>query len=98
VVGIESFIVAQNAPGDARELVGQGDGEFVPVQSLIHDRMPVILPSEDWPLWLSEEEADVERLKATLAPYPGKDMTMWPVSQRVGNVRNNDPSLIEAVV
>jgi len=24
-------------------------------------------------------------------------MAMWPVSQRVGNVRNNDPSLIEPV-
>jgi hypothetical protein len=22
-------------------------------------------------------------------------MTMWPVSARIGNVRNNDPSLIE---
>ena len=33
-VGIEGFVVAQDAPGDAGELVGQGDGELVPVQSL----------------------------------------------------------------
>jgi hypothetical protein len=26
------------------------------------------------------------------------DMTCWPVSTRVGNVKNNDPSLIEPVV
>jgi putative SOS response-associated peptidase YedK len=33
--------------------------------------------------------------KAVLAPYPPKAMTMWPVSARVGNVKNNDPELIE---
>ena len=31
-------------------------------------------------------------LKALLAPYPADDMICWPVSARVGNVRNNDPS------
>jgi hypothetical protein len=25
-------------------------------------------------------------------------MTCWPVSPRVGNVKNNDPSLIEPVI
>ena len=33
-MGIEGFVVAQHAPGDARELVGQRDGKLVPVQSL----------------------------------------------------------------
>jgi putative SOS response-associated peptidase YedK len=32
-----------------------------------------------------------------LVPYPAGEMTMWPVSQRVGNVKNNDPSLAEPV-
>ena len=32
-----------------------------------------------------------------LAPYPSAEMTCWPVSARVGNVKNNDPSLIEPV-
>jgi hypothetical protein len=27
-----------------------------------------------------------------------EDMICWPVSARVGNVRNNDPSLIEPIV
>ena len=35
------------------------------------------------------------RLKALLAPYPAEEMACWPVSSRVGNVKNNDPSLIE---
>src|SRR5437868_14016723 len=33
-VGIEGCVVAQDAPGDAGELVGQGDRELVSVQSL----------------------------------------------------------------
>ena len=37
-------------------------------------------------------------LKAMLAPYPSEDMISWPVSQRVGNVKNNYPSLIEPIV
>src|SRR5205814_587654 len=33
-MGIEGLVVAQDAPGDTAEFVGQGDGELVPVQSL----------------------------------------------------------------
>ena len=42
-----------------------------------------------------EEPVDLRRLKDLLAPYPVEEMTCWPVSTRVGNVKNNDPSLIE---
>jgi putative SOS response-associated peptidase YedK len=27
--------------------------------------------------------------------YPADKMLAWPVSDRVGNVRNNDPALLE---
>jgi putative SOS response-associated peptidase YedK len=47
--------------------------------------------------WLGEEPADAARLKALLVPYPSEEMVRWPVSPRVGNVRNNDPSLIERI-
>jgi putative SOS response-associated peptidase YedK len=50
-----------------------------------------------WPEWLGEEPADPARLKALLCPYPAEEMTCWPVSTRVGNVKNNDPTLIEPV-
>ena len=55
--------------------------------------MPVVLSPETWPAWLGEEPVD--QLKALLAPYPSAEMRCWPVSPRVGNVKNNDPSLIE---
>jgi putative SOS response-associated peptidase YedK len=63
----------------------------------LHDRMPVVLGRQVWPEWLGEEPADPARLKVLLAPYPAEEMTCWPVSTRVGNVKNNDPSLIEPV-
>jgi putative SOS response-associated peptidase YedK len=59
--------------------------------------MPVILPPKVWPPWLGEDAAEPEQLTAVLSPYPTEDMTCWPVSARVGNVRNNDPSLIEPI-
>ena len=63
----------------------------------LHNRMPVVLGPETWPAWLGEEPADAPQLKAMLAPYPSEEMTCWPVSTRVGNVKNNDPSLIEPI-
>ena len=63
----------------------------------LHDRMPVILGPQNWPAWLGEEPADPSPVKAMLAPYPSEEMTCWPVSPRVGNVKNNDPSLIEPI-
>jgi putative SOS response-associated peptidase YedK len=63
----------------------------------LHNRMPVVLEAEAWPAWLGEEPANPAQLKALLAPYSGDDMIFWPVSGRVGNVKNSDPSLIEAI-
>jgi putative SOS response-associated peptidase YedK len=63
----------------------------------LHNRMPVVLKPETWAVWLGEKPADPSDLKALLAPFPSEEMTCWPVSPRVGNVKNNDPSLIERV-
>jgi putative SOS response-associated peptidase YedK len=63
----------------------------------LHNRMPVILARRTWPAWLGEEPADARRLKAMLIPYPSEEMTSWPISTRVGNVKNNDPSIVERI-
>jgi hypothetical protein len=39
----------------------------------------------------------ITELKSRLASYPSDKMICWPVGARVGNVRNNDASLIEPV-
>jgi putative SOS response-associated peptidase YedK len=63
----------------------------------LHNRMPVVVKPESWPAWLGEEPADARHLKALLGPYTADEMTCWPVSPRVGNVKNNDASLIEPI-
>jgi putative SOS response-associated peptidase YedK len=63
----------------------------------LHNRMPVGLQPASWPAWLGEEPADVRHLKALLGPIPADEMTCWPVSPRVGNVKNNDPALVEPI-
>jgi putative SOS response-associated peptidase YedK len=63
----------------------------------LHNRMPAILAPAAWPAWLGEEPADEAHLKSLLGPYPSGEMICWPVSARVGNVKNNDPGLIEPI-
>ncbi len=60
----------------------------------VHNRMPVILAPKEYDRWLGsgpEERAPVELMK----PFPADQMRSWPVSDRVGNVRNNDAELLE---
>jgi putative SOS response-associated peptidase YedK len=80
---IRSFTIATTTPN---ELCAE-----------LHNRMPVVLKPDVWPMWLGEETADPAHLKALLVPYPSEDMIAWPVSTRVGSVKNNDPSLIEQI-
>jgi len=55
------------------------------------------VPPDTWSTWLGESEpAEPDQLKSRPIPYAGP-MVAWPVSARVGNVKNNDPSLIEAL-
>ena len=58
----------------------------------IHDRMPVILECEHEEEWLFTENAD-ER-KALLKPYPGQDLTAYPISTQVNNPAHNSPEIL----
>jgi putative SOS response-associated peptidase YedK len=59
--------------------------------------MPVVLKPDAWPVWLGEEPANLSALKALLTPFPSDEMACWPVGARVGNVKNNDATLIEPI-
>jgi putative SOS response-associated peptidase YedK len=63
----------------------------------VHDRMPVILDPSTFDLWLDPANEDVEELRALLRPPPPGTVVHHKVDNRVGNVANNDPELIEAV-
>ena len=65
----------------------------------IHNRMPVILEPKDYARWLDSGNAaagDAARPPVDLLrPFPAEKMRAWKVSDRVGNVRNNEPALLE---
>jgi len=62
----------------------------------VHDRMPVILPVDAWSAWL-DADADLDHLLALLVPAAPGTLELHPVSTDVGNVRNNDPHLIDEI-
>lgn len=59
----------------------------------IHERMPVIVNPEHFEAWLGASDTAIPL--ALLQPHPAGRMRAYPVSKRVGNPRNDDPSLIE---
>lgn len=63
----------------------------------IHERMPIILPKSNWPVWLGEEEASPEELYTLLRPYPAELMRAYPIGPAVGNVKNDNPSLLDPI-
>jgi putative SOS response-associated peptidase YedK len=63
----------------------------------IHDRMPVILPPDAWPLWLGETEATPKQLFALLQPFPAELMRAYPIGAAVGNVKNDTPELLDPI-
>ena len=60
----------------------------------VHERMPVILPKEDYEAWL-DPEAEREELVSLLRPYLGDDLETFPVSRFVNSPRNNDERCVE---
>ena len=62
----------------------------------IHNRMPVILEPQDYDRWLDSANPQTPPVDL-LRPFPAEKMRAWPVTDRVGNVRNNDPELLESL-
>ncbi len=63
----------------------------------IHDRMPVILERDAYELWLDPGFTKVEELQPLLKPYPAEAMRRYRVSQRVNQVKNDDPECSAAI-
>jgi putative SOS response-associated peptidase YedK len=59
-----------------------------------HNRMPVILEPKDYDRWLDTGDPAQPPVDL-MRTYPAEKMAAWPVSDRVGNVRNNDPELLQ---
>lgn len=59
----------------------------------IHDRMPAMLLREQEQLWISNDIPTHELLQMLL-PYPADLTRIYRVSEKVNNVRENNPELI----
>ena len=62
----------------------------------IHDRIPVILESKNYELWL-DSEAQQPQLQQLLRPYQADLMTSCTVSTKVNNPKNNTPECINSL-
>ncbi len=62
--------------------------------SRIHDRMPVIVEREDWPVWLGEEPGSPIDL---LQPAAENVLRSWPVSQDMNSPRQDRPDLLARI-
>ncbi len=54
----------------------------------LHDRMPVILQSHQWELWL-DNRSSYSELNKLFVPLPCDKITYFPVSELVNNVKND---------
>ena len=57
----------------------------------VHDRMPAILPVDDYDVWLDPGFKGTDDLKEMLRPFEAYLMKRYPVSTRVNLVKNDDP-------
>jgi putative SOS response-associated peptidase YedK len=63
----------------------------------VHDRMPVIVPSDAYAEWLDPKNEATDRLARLFEPCGRSDLQARPVSRRVNDARNQGPGLIEEV-
>ena len=61
----------------------------------LHDRMPVIIPPEQYDHWLDPEAHDVTQLERLLQPFPSDEMTAYPVSTLVNSPKNDLAECVE---
>ncbi|MEB3180562.1 MAG: SOS response-associated peptidase [Nostocaceae cyanobacterium] len=62
----------------------------------IHERMPVILNTQDYDLWLDPQVKTFQELQPVLHPYPAESMTSYPVSTLVNSPKKNSPECVNS--
>jgi len=81
---MDTFAIVTTEPN---ELVAEKTG---------HDRMPVILRRSDYQRWLEPGAAEQPPIDL-VRPFDSDNMKAWRVDQRINNVCNNEPSLLNPV-
>jgi putative SOS response-associated peptidase YedK len=60
----------------------------------IHNRMPVIIPPDNYEQWLAPQELPLQQLQSMLVPYPAGEMVAYPVSRLVNSPENDVPDCV----
>jgi putative SOS response-associated peptidase YedK len=71
--------------------------EAGPDVARLHSRQPAIVKADAWNAWLDRDVGDPEAVRGLLTTSPEGSLQAQPVSTRVNNPANDDPSLIEPI-
>jgi putative SOS response-associated peptidase YedK len=63
----------------------------------MHDRMPVILHSDDYDLWLDEDVRKQDLRGELLRPYPAAEMNVYPVSTAINSPQHQGEELVQPI-
>jgi len=63
----------------------------------IHNRMPVIVPQKDQPVWLDATLVKPSEVQEVCAPLPAEEMKCYEVSRVVNNPNNDGPECIAPI-
>ncbi len=83
------------ATGEALESCALITAPAPPSIAHIHDRMPLVIPTDHFAEWLDPQNDDVDRLDRLLDPTRIGELVAHPVGRRVGNARNEGADLVE---
>ena len=67
------------------------------LMSLVHDRMPVLIPRDRWDDWLNPNYDNIDALSDIFTAANDSILKMHAVSAKVNDVRNNAPDLLAEI-
>jgi putative SOS response-associated peptidase YedK len=59
--------------------------------------MPAILDPADYAAWLGAQPASSAAPRAMLKPFPAERMEAFKIGRKIGNVKSDEPGLVEPV-
>jgi len=63
----------------------------------VHDRMPVVLPAQEYDEWTDSAMTDATRIQSIITDHAQSEFSFHPVSTKVNSSRSAGPELIEPV-
>lgn len=61
----------------------------------IHDRMPVLIPQDQWSRWLARDLQEPAQIAPLLVPAPAEGLQAWPVARAVSRGSAEGEALVQ---